>query len=467
MFSLHFIFRDQKHLAKVLADPAIAAEFRAMVKDSVQGAQVLGLLTMGMRNMYSKKEVKSIDDVKGQKVRVQATKTEDTLFPAYGAQTVHMPFGEVYTSLQTGVVNVAENGVNVYLANKHYEVAPILSMTEHEANNNCIWVSDKTWNSLTPEQQGWVQAAAAEVSKKEPAMALKLEKDSADKLKKMGVKVVEGVDKSGFIKAAQPVQDELAKELGPHAVKLLQDGPRSPVACDPVRERRARAPFAAACLAHPSTRNAMADYRALILQRHRQLKWKALDPLEALLMILCGVCIFMFTLTVLLDVVTRTIGAPWLWLQQVTTAFFAWGVFIGMAAATRRNDHFYLTEITKRMTGAPRNTIEIDQPPDRAGRGGVHRLVRLAERAPRPRQLPHAVADSADRLHGDRARVGRADRAVHDRAARQRLEERLRGARGPRRRAGDAAYEPAARSCADDRSCSCCSATWACRWRSR
>ncbi len=222
VFSLHFIFRDQQHLTKALADPAIAAEFRAMIKDSVQGAQVLGLLTMGMRNMYSKKEVKSIEDVKGQKVRVQATKTEDTLFPAYGAQTVHMPFGEVYTSLQTGVVNVAENGVNVYLANKHYEVAPILSMTEHEANNNCIWVSQKTWDSLTPQQQQWVQASADEVSKREPAMALKLEKDSADKLKTLGVKVVEGVDKSGFIKAAQPIQDQLAVELGPHAVKLLK-----------------------------------------------------------------------------------------------------------------------------------------------------------------------------------------------------------------------------------------------------
>ena len=103
----------------------------------------------------------------------------------------------------------------------------------------------------------------------------------------------------------------------------------------------------------------MADYRALVLDRHRQLKWKAFDPLEAVLMILCGVCIAMFTLAVLCDVVTRTIGAPWLWLQQVTTAFFAWGVFIGMAAATRRNDHFYLTEITKRMTGAPRSVIEI------------------------------------------------------------------------------------------------------------
>src|SRR5678816_1778163 len=222
VFSLHFIFRDQEHLQHVLADPAVAAEFRAMIKDSVQGAHVLGLLTMGMRNMYSKKEVKSINDIKGEKVRVQATKTEDTLFPAYGAQTVHMPFGEVYTSLQTGVVNIAENGVNVYLANKHYEVAPVLSMTEHEANNNCIWVSDKTWSSLTPEQQRWVQAAADEVARTEPALALKLEKDSADKLKAIGVKVVENVDKAGFMKAATPVQDQLAAELGPHAVKLLK-----------------------------------------------------------------------------------------------------------------------------------------------------------------------------------------------------------------------------------------------------
>src|SRR6188768_2594931 len=183
VFSLHFIFRDQDHLAKTLADPGVSKAFRAMISDSVQGAHVLGLLTMGMRNMYSKKEIKSVEDIKGQKIRVQATKTEDTHFPAYGSQTVHMPFGEVYTSLQTGVVNIAENGVNVYMANKHYEVAPILSMTEHEANNNCIWVSEKTWNSLSDQEKQWVQGAADEVAKKEPALGLKLEADSATKLK--------------------------------------------------------------------------------------------------------------------------------------------------------------------------------------------------------------------------------------------------------------------------------------------
>jgi TRAP-type C4-dicarboxylate transport system substrate-binding protein len=95
-------------------------------------------------------------------------------------------------------------------------------MTEHEANNNCIWVSDKTWNSLSDQEKQWVQAAADEVAKKEPAMGLKLESDSAAKLKTMGVKVVESVDKSGFIKAASPIQDQLAKELGPHAEKILK-----------------------------------------------------------------------------------------------------------------------------------------------------------------------------------------------------------------------------------------------------
>ena len=222
VFSLHFIFRDQKHLSNTLADPVVSKAFREMIKDSVQGAQVLGLLTMGFRNIYSKKDITKLDDIKGMKVRVQATKTEDTHFPAYGTQTVHMPFGEVYTSLQTGVVNAAENGINVYLANKHYEVAPILSITEHEANNNCIWVSEKTWNSLSDQEKQWVQSAADEVSKREPALALKLEADSAERLKKLGVKVVEGVDKSGFEKAAQPIQDSLAKELGPHAVKILE-----------------------------------------------------------------------------------------------------------------------------------------------------------------------------------------------------------------------------------------------------
>jgi tripartite ATP-independent transporter DctP family solute receptor len=220
VMSLHFLFRSEAHLVKAIADPRVVQAVKDMIEDTVQGGHVIAVITLGLRNMYSKKEIHKIEDMKGLKVRVQATATEDTMFPAYGAQTVHMPFGSVYTSLQTGVVDVAENGVNVYLENKHYEVAPVLSMTEHEANNNVVWISDKLWKSLSAEQQKWVTTAADEVGKNEPAKAIDLEHQSAAKLKTMGVKIVTDVDKSGFIKVAAPYLDKLAKELGPHAVKI-------------------------------------------------------------------------------------------------------------------------------------------------------------------------------------------------------------------------------------------------------
>jgi TRAP-type transport system periplasmic protein len=222
VMSLHFLFRSEDHLVKAVADPAVIKAVREMIDDTVQGAHVLAVTTLGLRNIYSKREVKKIEDIKGMKVRVQATPTEDTMFPAYGAQTVHMPFGNVYTSLQTGVVDAAENGVNVYLVNKHYEVAPVMSMTEHEANNSLIWVSDKVWSSLTAEQKAWVQAAADEVAKVEPTKALDLEHQSATKLKGMGVKIVTDVDKSGFITVATPYLEKMAKDLGPHAAKVQQ-----------------------------------------------------------------------------------------------------------------------------------------------------------------------------------------------------------------------------------------------------
>jgi TRAP-type transport system periplasmic protein len=220
VMSLHFLFRSEDHLKKALADSEVSKAVKAMIEDTVQGAHVIALATLGLRSMYAKREIHKVEDIKNLKVRVQATATEDTMFPVYGAQTVHMPFGSVYTSLQTGVVDVAENGVNVYLANKHYEVAPVLSMTEHEANNSLIWVSDKLWQSFTPEQRQWVQAAADEVNKTQPAKALELEHQSAEKLKAIGVKVVADVDKSGFVKLAEPYLEKLATQLGPHAAKI-------------------------------------------------------------------------------------------------------------------------------------------------------------------------------------------------------------------------------------------------------
>jgi TRAP-type transport system periplasmic protein len=220
VMSLHYLFRSSDHDIKALGDRKVFEAIRDMIDDTVQGIHVIGLGTQGFRHMYGKKEVHKIDDLKGYKVRVQATATEDTMFAAYGAQTVHMPFGSVYTSLQTGVMDFGENAVNVYLINKHYEVAPVLSMTEHEANNAILWISDKLWQSLNADQKQWVLTSARDVSTQEPKRAFDLERAAAVKLEKMGVKIVADVDKASFQKVADPYLDKLAKELGPHADKI-------------------------------------------------------------------------------------------------------------------------------------------------------------------------------------------------------------------------------------------------------
>src|SRR6266403_1775527 len=220
VMSLHFLFRDADHVIKALADQKVIDAIKAMIDETTQGLHVIATGSQGVRNIYSKKEIHNVGDLKGLKIRVQATATEDAIFPAYGAQTVHMPFGSVYTSLQTGVVEAAENSINVYLVNKHYEVAPVLSITEHEANNALVFVSDKLWQSLSAEQKQWVLAAANEVSAKEPTKAFELEKTAATKLKSLGVKIVDDVDKKSFTAIADPYLDKLAKELGPHADKI-------------------------------------------------------------------------------------------------------------------------------------------------------------------------------------------------------------------------------------------------------
>ena len=100
-------------------------------------------------------------------------------------------------------------------------------------------------------------------------------------------------------------------------------------------------------------------FGSLVHERDRHLKWSELDPVESLLAILSCLCIIGFTASVFLDVVTRELQAPWLWLQEVTSGFFTYGVFIGMALATRRNEHMYLSELTGSMAAPWRLWIEI------------------------------------------------------------------------------------------------------------
>jgi TRAP-type C4-dicarboxylate transport system permease small subunit len=99
--------------------------------------------------------------------------------------------------------------------------------------------------------------------------------------------------------------------------------------------------------------------QSIVLEMDRHLKWRSFDAIERVLMALGGICLGGFTLAVFLDVVTRTIGHPWLWLQEVTSTFFIYGVFIGAAVAVRRNDHLCLSAITEAMTGHSRMGFEV------------------------------------------------------------------------------------------------------------
>jgi TRAP-type C4-dicarboxylate transport system permease small subunit len=103
----------------------------------------------------------------------------------------------------------------------------------------------------------------------------------------------------------------------------------------------------------------MAIADRLVSRRQSHLKWQMFDILELALMCLCGFLLFGFCSTVIFDIVTRTIGHPWLWLQEVTSTLFIYAIFLGAAVATRRNDHLYLTAIAESLHGAFRIAVEI------------------------------------------------------------------------------------------------------------
>src|SRR5579862_8232891 len=103
----------------------------------------------------------------------------------------------------------------------------------------------------------------------------------------------------------------------------------------------------------------MAIADKLVLQRQHHLKWRPLDRLELVLMIVCGILCFGFSMSVMFDIVTRTIGHPWLWLQEVTSTLFIYAIFLGAAVATRRNDHLYLAAVSDSLHGTPRLIVEV------------------------------------------------------------------------------------------------------------
>jgi tripartite ATP-independent transporter DctP family solute receptor len=223
VLSLHYLFDSNEHAVRAVADQQVNEIYKKMTRESVSGGQALTLYASPLRNFYSKStEVRNLDDLKGQKVRVQATRTEDVTYATYGAQTVHMQFSEVYTSLQTGVVDMAENALMYYGTAGHYDVAPVMSLTEHSGNTQVIWVTDQTWASLSEEERGWVQAAADEVRRTAGEKGYEWEKAHRPDYRAQGVEFIEDVDKGSFKEIAMPLQDKLAQDLGEAAVQIVE-----------------------------------------------------------------------------------------------------------------------------------------------------------------------------------------------------------------------------------------------------
>src|SRR5262245_16197058 len=196
-----------------------------------------------------------------------------------------MPFGQVYTSLQTGLIDIAENGFDIVLKNKHYEAAPVVSKTEHEANCNQLWMSQKTWDSITEEQRGWVVEAAEYTRPLTIKKALELDATAAQALQKLGVKVHTQVDKQTFMTLAKPLQD-----------------PR-PRSSD-------RTPSSSSARSGPSSNVPAAPRPRVTVRAARHLKWPLLDPLERGLMVLCALLLLGFTLVEIADVICRNLRRP-------------------------------------------------------------------------------------------------------------------------------------------------------------
>jgi tripartite ATP-independent transporter DctP family solute receptor len=203
--TMPFLFRSKEHMRKVL-DGDIGAE---ILKDcEAQGFIGLAFYDSGSRSIYSaKKPIKTVADTKGMKIRVQQSDLWVSLVEAMGANATPMPFGEVYTALKTGLVDAAENNYPSYESTRHFEVAKYFSKTEHSMAPEILLFSKRTWDTLSPDDQKAIRAAAKESVGYMRKLWDEREEKSLATVKAGGAEINE-VDKTGFQAAMKPVYDK-------------------------------------------------------------------------------------------------------------------------------------------------------------------------------------------------------------------------------------------------------------------
>ncbi len=223
VFSLPFIFRDAKHQWKVL-DGKIGDK----ILNDMQSARMVGLAfyDSGSRNIYnSKKPVKTPADLKGLKIRVQQSALMMDMIKALGASPTPMPYAEVYTGLQSGVIDGAENNWPSYYSTSHYEVARYMTLNGHTMTPEVVIVSKAAWDKFSPEDQKIIKEAARASEKAQKAAWSAYEKKSIDAIKKGGKNVITDVkpaEKKVWQDAMKPIYEKYGKDFK-DLIKDIQD----------------------------------------------------------------------------------------------------------------------------------------------------------------------------------------------------------------------------------------------------
>lgn len=209
VLGLPFLFRSVDHMHKAVDGPTGDEILKAFEPHGLIG---LAFYDSGARSFYTTKTpIKSIDDMKGLKIRVQQSDLWIAMMQAFGANPTPMPFGEVYSGLQAGVVEGAENNWPSYESTRHFEVARHYTLTEHSLTPEVLVISRIAWDRLSADDQALLRQAAKESVVKMRELWVAREKESEEKVRTGGAEVIT-VDKAPFVAAMTPIYDKFVTD---------------------------------------------------------------------------------------------------------------------------------------------------------------------------------------------------------------------------------------------------------------
>lgn len=209
VFSLPYIFDNETHMWKFLQGDA-----GEKMLDSLQASKMKGLTYYepGSRNFYTKKPVTKLEDLKGLKIRVIQNQVNIDIMKALGASATPMAYGEVFSAIQTGVIDGAENNYPSYFSSKHYEVAKNFLVDEHQRVPEVLLISKTVWDKLSDEDKKLLKQAALDSVQYQRDEWKKYEKDSEDKVKAAGAVITKVQDLKPWQEAVKPVIDKYRPE---------------------------------------------------------------------------------------------------------------------------------------------------------------------------------------------------------------------------------------------------------------